>query len=222
MSGSALSGEDTGYLRKCVAGGGVVVFPADTVYGLGCDPDDAHAVRRLYELKGRPPSRPAAVMFFALAPALRALGDLEPRERAALEALLPGPLTLLLPNRARRYPLASNAGTPVADASRGDGYDTLGLRVPLLPAHLAALSELQKPLLQSSANLSGEPEARRLADVPASIRAGADLMLDGGELPGVASTVLDLRDYARTGEWRIVRSGPLGQGEIERALDRGG
>ena len=64
-------------------------------------------------------------------------------------------------------------------------------------------------MLQSSANLSGEPDARRLDEVPASIRAGADLVLDGGELPGVASTVLDLREYERRGEWRDRARGPL-------------
>lgn len=190
------------------------MFPTDTVYGLGCDPDNELAVARLYELKGYPPARPAtrpaAVMFFALDSALRVLSDLQPRERAALEALLPGPLTLLLGNRARRYPLACGPGA--------DGSDTLGLRVPLLPDRFAALRALDRPLLQSSANVSGGPEAQRLADVPASIRAGADLVLDGGELPGLASTVLDLRDYERSGEWRIVRPGPLGRGEIERML----
>lgn len=194
-------------LRDCLGRGGVVVFAADTVYGLGCDPDIEPAVRRLYELKGRPRDRPAAVMFFTLVAALRALPELESRERAALAALLPGPLTLLLPNRAHCYPLAS-----------GPDPDTLGLRVPLLPDGLAGLAAFGGPLLQSSANRSGGPEARRLADVPASIRAGADLVLDGGELPGVASTVLDLRTYERAGEWRIVRAGPVGEGEIERAL----
>ena len=149
-------------------------------------------------------------MFFALDLALRALPELAPRELAALRALLPGPLTLLLANRAHRYPLAGGPGP--------GGSETLGLRVPLLPARLAALGALDRPLLQSSANLSGGPEARRLVDVPAPIRAGADLVLDGGELPGVASTVLDLRDYARSGEWRIVRDGPLGRSEIERIL----
>jgi L-threonylcarbamoyladenylate synthase len=73
-------------------------------------------------------------------------------------------------------------------------------------------------VLQSSANISGEPDARRLSDVPASIRASADIVLDGGELPGVPSTVIDLREYARAGEWRIVRTGPLGRREIERML----
>lgn len=205
-----LTGADVRALDDCIAGAGVAVFPADTVYGLGCDPDSEPAVRRLYELKGRPPTQPAAVMFFALDRALAALGELRAPERAALRALLPGPLTLLLPNPARRFPLACSPDPRAAQ--------TLGLRIPSLPSHLAALAGLNRPLLQSSANLSGGPEARRLGDVPAPIRAGADLTLDGGKLPGVASTVLDLRDYARSGEWCIVREGPIGRAEIERAL----
>ncbi len=205
-----LAAADVDALRECIAGAGVAVFPADTVYGLGCDPESEPAVRRLYELKGRPPARPAAVMFFALDLALAVLPEIGPREREALRALLPGPLTLLLPNPARRFPLACGPDPGAAQ--------TLGLRVPVLPAQLVALAALERPLLQSSANLSGGPEARRLTDVPASICAGADLTLDGGELPGVASTVLDLRDYARSGEWRVVREGPIGRAEIERAL----
>ena len=205
-----LTGTDVDTLGECLARAGVAVFPADTVYGLGCDPDSEPAVRRLYELKGRPPARPAAVMFFTLDLALQALPQLGPREQAALRALLPGPLTLLLANPTRRYPLACGPDPGAAQ--------TIGLRVPALAPRLAALAALGRPLLQSSANRSGGPEARRLTDVPASIRAGADLTLDGGELPGLASTVLDLRDYARAGRWRIVREGPIGRAEIERAL----
>ena len=205
-----LTGADVDALRECLAGAGVAVFPADTVYGLGCDPDSEPAVRRLYELKGRPPAQPAAVMFFALDRALAALSELQAPERAALQALLPGPLTLLLPNPARRFPLACGPDP--------GAMQTLGLRVPSLPAQLAALAALERPLLQSSANLSGGSEARRLTDVPAPIRAGADLTLDGGELPGLASTVLDLRDYAGSGAWRVVRDGPIGRAEIERRL----
>jgi L-threonylcarbamoyladenylate synthase len=206
-SSPTLGAADARGLQRSLTAGGVVVLPTDTVYGLGCDPDDEWAVQRLYALKGRPPERPAAVMFFTLPAALHALPELKPRERVALQALLPGPLTVLLPNPHRCYPRAC-----------GPDPTTLGLRVPRLPPRLAALQRLEHPLLQSSANLSGGPEARRLADVPASIRASADMMLDGGELPGVASTVLDLRDYARSGEWRILREGPIGQAEIERAL----
>ena len=204
-----ITAEDARRLRECIAAGGVAVFPADTVYGLACDPLQDAAVRRLYELKGRPPTRPAAVMFFSPPAALAALPELGGRERAALEALLPGPLTVLLPNRAGRYPLAGGAGV-------------LGLRVPLLPAPLAALRAVGAPVMQSSANLSGGPEARRLSDVPPALLAGADLLLDGGELPGRASTVLDLREYEARGSWRIVREGPVGTAALERALIRPG
>jgi L-threonylcarbamoyladenylate synthase len=207
--GAMLSDRDVARLRECVAAGGVVVFPADTVYGLGCDPCCEPAVRRLYELKGRPPERPAAVMFFALEAALGALPELGPRARAALSSLLPGPLTVLLPNPTHRYPLA---------APPGSALETLGLRVPRLPDRIAALSAFEGPLLQSSANRSGKPDCRRIADVPSEIRAGADLVLDGGELPGIASTVLDLHAYERSGEWRIVREGPLNAAEIGRLL----
>ena len=183
--------------ERVVAAGGVVVFPADTVYGLACDPGSAPAVQRLYELKGRPPDKPAAVMFFALAPALAALPELGPRTRAALEALLPGAVTLLLPNPRGRFPLAC-ASDPA----------TLGLRVPELPA----LRRVRVPVLQTSANHAGGADARRLADVPEPIRAGADLVLDGGELPGTPSTVVDLRRYEATGEWAVPRAGMVAAG----------
>jgi len=202
--------QDAAGLERCLANGGVAVFPADTVYGLGCDPDDERAVRRLYELKGRPADRPAAVMFFDRQRALKALPELTAAERRAVEALLPGPVTLVLPNRARRFPLASG---PTAD-----GRESLGLRVPLLGDSLAALQAMPRPMMQSSANLSGAPEARRLADVPRELLLGADLVLDGGELPGTASTVLDLRDYEVSGAFSVLREGALALGAVERAL----
>jgi L-threonylcarbamoyladenylate synthase len=207
---AVLDVEDARRLEECLSSGGVAVFPADTVYGLCCDPEDERAVRRLYELKGRPAERPAAVMFFVPARLFAALPDLGDRERAALGALLPGPVTLLLGNPARRFPLAGGPGE--------GGADTLGVRVPAWSPPLAALGTVSAPVLQSSANRSGEPDARRLLDVPASIRAGADLVLDGGELPGVPSTVLDLREYERRGEWQIVREGPSGRADLERIL----
>jgi L-threonylcarbamoyladenylate synthase len=204
---TVLTVADARRLEECVAGGGVAVFPADTVYGLCCDPESPRAVNRLYELKGRPATRPAAVMFFTVLAALRALSPLAKRESAALAALLPGPITVLLANPHGRFPLAC-----------GPDPDTLGLRVPLLGDPLAALSVIERPVMQSSANLSGEPDARRLRDVPRELRDGADLTLDGGELPGVASTVVDLREYERTGTWTIVRDGAMERAAVERAL----
>jgi L-threonylcarbamoyladenylate synthase len=176
--------------EECIAGGGVVVFPADTVYGLACDPDNPEAVARLYGLKGRRPDKPAAVMFFSV----DALPELGPRTRALAERLLPGAVTLLVPSDL--YPLAGGAGT-------------LGLRVP----SLSAFADVP-PVLQSSANRTGGPDARRLEEVPESIRAGADLVIDGGELAGTPSTVVDLRGYEETGELLIVRPGAVPEAVI--------
>jgi L-threonylcarbamoyladenylate synthase len=191
-------------LERCIAAGGVAVFPADTVYGLACAPDTRAAVERLYWLKGRSPDKPAAVMFFSLASALVGLPELEPRTRAALEKLLPGPLTALLRNHERRFPLAC-----------GSDPSTLGLRVPAIEH---GLREVRAPVLQSSANRAGGPDPKRLAEVPPALRAAADLLLDGGELPGTPSTVLDLRAYEHANEWRIVRQGALPADDIAAAL----
>jgi L-threonylcarbamoyladenylate synthase len=195
---------DAAAFERCLRSGGVVVFPSDTVYGLACDPESEAAVARLYALKGRPADKPAAVMFFSLDRALGALPELGARTRAALERLLPGGLTLLLPNPRRRFGLAC-----------GPDPETLGLRVPDVPA----LDAVGVPVLQSSANASGGADARRLADVPARIRAGADLVIDGGELPGTPSTVVDLRRYEHGGEWAVLRAGLVASEAIATVLD---
>jgi L-threonylcarbamoyladenylate synthase len=199
--------QDIVRLERCMAGGGVAVFPSDTVYGVCCDPENEQAAKRLYELKGRPAARPAAVMFFALEPALAALPELPDTERRALQALLPGPVTLLLANPAQRF----------APACRTD-TTTVGLRVPQLPQPLQALSSFAGAIMQSSANLSGQPDARSLAEVPDSILAGADLVLDGGELPGRPSTVIDLRAYETSRRWHVLREGALSGADVQRML----
>jgi L-threonylcarbamoyladenylate synthase len=181
----------------------VALFPADTVYGLACDPESEAAVARLYEIKGRPADRPAAVMFFSLDLALGALPDLGSRTRAALERLLPGPVTLLLPNPKRRFQLAC-----------GPAPERLGLRVPDVPL----FADVGVPVMQSSANPSGGADARRLSDVDPRIRAAVDLELDGGELPGTPSTVIDLSEYEAAGEYAIVREGALSAAAVGVAL----
>jgi L-threonylcarbamoyladenylate synthase len=185
---------DVAAFEDCVAGGGVVVFPTDTLYGVGCRRGDQAALARVYELKGRFPDKPAAVMWFALD---RAVADVEAvvgeRTRALLERLLPGPVLVVLPG-----------GT--------------GMRVPKLEGPLAPLARLRIPVIQTSANLSGRPPPSRLADVPAALRDGADLVLDGGELPGTASTVVDLSGYEATGSWELLREGPVSRGSVAEAI----
>jgi L-threonylcarbamoyladenylate synthase len=188
---------------RVIAAGGVVLFPSDTVYGLACDPDDADAIDRLYTLKARPPDKAAAIMFFALERALTALPELGETTQWALRALMPGGVMVLLPNPRHRFPLAC----------RADPH-TLGLRV----VSVAALDGVAVPVLQSSANPSGAADARRLQDVAPAIRAGASLEIDGGELPGVASTVIDLRAYETQRRWTVVREGLVSIGAVATAL----
>lgn len=195
---ATLSAVDADSLRACVADGGVAVFPTDTVYGVCCDPDDHAAAARLYGLKGRSSVQPSAVMFFSLKAALATLPELNEAELGALNALLPGPVTVLLENRRTRF----------AAACRSDPA-TFGLRVPWLPEPLHALGAIDAPLMQSSANISGQADARSLDAVPASLRDGVDVVLDGGVLPGVASTVVDLREYETAGTWHVLREGAL-------------
>ena len=101
-----MTAEEVEAFAACIAAGGVGLFPADTVYGLATSPDHEAGVHRLYEIKGRDPDRPAAVMFFTLEHALETLGHLGARTREALGRLLPGPVTVVLPNPALLYPLA--------------------------------------------------------------------------------------------------------------------
>lgn len=209
MSGdaTAVDAASVSALERIVAGGGVAIFPSDTVYGLAVDPESPAAVRRLSEIKRRDPAQPSAVMFFALAVALAALPDLGPRTRTAFDLLLPGPLTLIVANAAGRFPLA--CGT---DSSR------LGVRVPALEGLLVPLMAVERPVLQSSANLHGGADPRSVADVPPELRAAADLVLDGGELPGTASTVVDLSRFDETGEYEVLREGAVTREELERLL----
>jgi L-threonylcarbamoyladenylate synthase len=173
-----------------IRAGKPVVLPTDTVYGLCAEPTPEAALR-VARLKGREERQPTAL----LAPSVDTLLEVVPElPERALRALLPGPYTLILPNPQRRLPWLAG-GTPEA----------LGVRVPPLPAQTVAVLEEAGAVLATSANLHGGPDPRRVEDVPAEIRAACAAILDGGELPGTPSTVLDL-----TGEEpRVVREGAV-------------
>ena len=153
---------------EVIRAGGVVVFPADTVYGLACDPGNPEAIERLYALKGRRPDKPSALMVFSAA-------DLR-RCRRGWSAWCRARSRCCSRERTGRWASASQRRT------------------------------CRPTVLQSSANHSGEPDARTLAEIPADIRDGADLVIDGGELPGTPSTVID---FTGAEPWRIVREGAL-------------
>jgi L-threonylcarbamoyladenylate synthase len=189
-------------LERTIAAGGVVVFPADGLYGLACDPLDAAAIGRVHALKGRDDGKPSAVMYFSPLALRELVAGLGPRTAAVASALLPGPVTLVVANPERRYPLACR-----------EDRERLGLRLIAGP-----LAGAMCPIFQTSANRSGEPAPSRFADVPAAIVAGADLAIDGGELTGLPSTVVDVAALEDGGEWEVLREGALSEGDLRAAL----
>jgi L-threonylcarbamoyladenylate synthase len=180
-------------LERCVADGGVAVFPADGLYGLACDPLAAAAIARVHRIKGRDEGKPSAVMYLAPLAMRELVEGLGERTRKAVAALLPGPLTLVVANPQRRYPLACR-----------DDPERLGVRLIGGP-----LAGAMCPLFQTSANRSGEPPAASFGDVPQPIVDAADLAIDGGALTGHPSTVVDLSRFDETGEWTVLRRGAI-------------
>lgn len=189
-------------LERTISRGGVAVFPSDGLYGLACDPLDAAAIARIHRLKGRDDGKPSAVMYFSPLAIRELVGGLGPRTKAAVSALMPGPVTLVVANPHRRYPLACRQ-----DPER------LGIRLIGGP-----LAGTMCPVFQTSANLSGEPAPARFEEVPEAIRDGADLVIDGGVLPGLPSTVVDITALEDEGSWKVLRDGALSPGDLASKL----
>jgi L-threonylcarbamoyladenylate synthase len=189
-------------LERTISGGGVAVFPADGLYGLACDPLNSQAIARIHRLKGRDDGKPAAVMYFSPLAIRELVAGLGPRTAAAVSALMPGPVTLVVANPDRRYPLACR-----------DDPEKLGIRLITGP-----LAGVMCPVFQTSANFSGRNAAARFEEVPEAIVNGADLALDGGELPGIPSTVVDISKIEEEGSWRVLRDGALSPGDLASAL----
>jgi L-threonylcarbamoyladenylate synthase len=179
------------------------VLPTDTVYGLCGDPHSEAPVLEISRMKQRLAEQPIALLAKDVETLLELIPELRDR-RAVLLALLPGPFTLVVPNPARRYPWLA-----------GSSPETIGVRVPELSGPGAEVLERVGAVAATSANLHGGSEPRRVEDVPVEIRAGAAAIVDGGELPGTPSTVVDLT----AAEPRILREGAVPAGEaLRRAL----
>jgi L-threonylcarbamoyladenylate synthase len=187
--------------EQALRAGQPVVLPFDTVYGLAAEPHDPESTRRLYELKGRQPTQPTALVAASVDALLVCLPELD---RTLAWHLLPGPLTLVVPNPAHRFPWLTGANP-----------DKIGVRVPDLADTTRAILDAVGAVVATSANRPGEPDPKRLEDVPEEMRAGAGAVVDGGELAGTPSTVIDLTGA----EPRVLREGALPAPEALRRLD---
>ena len=174
--------------------GRLVVLPTDTVYGLAADGESESAARALYAAKGRDAIQPTAVLFASVDVLVERVPELPAAAVEAVRTLLPGPFTLIVENPARRYAWL-NPQRP----------DAIGLRVPAVTGAPRAVLAALGAVVATSANLPGGADPRRLEDVPPEIAAAVDVVIEGGELPGTPSTVVDL-----TGpEPRVLREGAV-------------
>ena len=188
----------------CLADGGLVAFPTETVYGLGADATNGIAVARLYAAKGRPSFNPLIAHVFDLTAAKRlAVFDAAAEKLAA--AFWPGPLTLVLKKR---------AGCPVAELATA-GLDTIAVRVPDHPVALGILSRLGRPVVAPSANRSGHVSPTTAQHVLDDLGGRIDFIVDGGPAPvGVESTIIACLDRPQ-----LLRPGGLPREEVERVLE---
>jgi len=177
-----------------------VILPTDTVYGLCAAADEPAPTGRLYALKGRDPAQPSALLAADLEVLLECVPELHGRGEQIARALLPGPYTLILQNPARRYPWLT-----------GSSPDAIGVRVAQLPDAAAQVLAQVGAVVATSANRPGEPEPRRVEDVPSEFRDAVGAVVDAGELPGRSSTVIDFTGS----EPRVLREGA---GSVAAAL----
>jgi L-threonylcarbamoyladenylate synthase len=189
-------------LERTVQSGGVALFPADGLYGLACDPLNAVAIERIHAIKGRDDGKPSAIMYFSGLIMRELLGELGEHASAAVAALLPGPVTLVIANPSHRYPLACR-----------EDLDRLGIRLIDGPLKGASC-----PIFQTSANRSGTPAPASFAEIPPELLDETDLAIDGGALTGLPSTVIDITAIDAEGEFWVLREGGLPRADVERLL----
>ena len=189
----------------CLAQGGLVAFPTETVYGLGADAGNGEAIARLYAAKGRPAFNPL-IAHVADSQAARRLAVFDDAAARLAAAFWPGPLTLVLPKR---------PDCRVADLALA-GLDSVAVRVPAHPVASALLKAFGGPVVAPSANRSGHVSPTDAAHVLHDLRGRIDLIIDSGPCTvGVESTIV-----ACLGEPTLLRPGGLPREDIERALNR--
>jgi release factor glutamine methyltransferase len=216
---AAAGAEDLARLRDALAAGAIIGVPTDTVYGLAALWDCAPGVRRLFAAKGRPRQQPVQVLFPSVDAITGALPDLAPVAGKVLTGLLPGPYTFIV---ATAVPRPDLVGTP----------DSLGVRVPDHPPVLALLRLLGVPLAATSANVSGRPDVRTLAEVDPEVLAhcstafessspeSGGVAVPGSEPPAAgpsarqASTIVDLRPLTAGGLPVVLREGAVPAAEV--------
>lgn len=180
--------------------GGIVAFPTDTVYGLGCDHRSREAVARLYEVKGRLSRMALPLLLGSIGQIDEVVLEVPEAARQFAAKFWPGALTLVLKKRESVPDFISAGG------------DTIAVRVPAHPVPVALANGLGAPIVGTSANLSGQPSAFTAGEVCAYFGSRVDMVIDGGHVPGGReSTIVDVSGRMPV----ILREGAISREELE-------
>jgi L-threonylcarbamoyladenylate synthase len=186
-----------------LANGGIAVFPTETFYALGGDPNNDLAVDRIFTLKGRDPSKPLPLIASDRSSVLRAVSQWPESAEALVKVFWPGPLTLLLS--------ASRTMSPLISARTG----RIAVRISSHPVAAMLAEAVGGLIISTSANISGDAACRHLGEIPPVLLDGVDVVISGGELKGrQPSTIVDLT----VNPPRLIREGAIPWREIRRAL----
>lgn len=190
---------------KIIRRGGSVVYPTDTVYGLGVDALKEYSVERLFKIKKRPGTKPVPVIVRDIEMAKK-IAYVDKKQEKALESVWPGQVTVVLEKR----DIVPNILT--------SGKKTIGIRIADCPLTKFLMEKLENPITATSANFSGEPSlisSREVIKIFGKAYPRPDLILDAGDLPeSPASTVLDLTDQKP----KITRVGPISKKDLMKML----
>lgn len=191
-------------LISTLSSGGIVVFPTDTVYGIMGNASDEAAIEKIFSIKKRSPEKAFPVFVKNISEA-RKLAYISDAKARFLENVWPGPVTVVFHHKEKLPPILTG------------GADTLGIRIPNHPLLLTVLSRLDFPLVQTSANLSGFAAAKTAAEIANYFRDSEvrpDLIVDGGIVAGVSSTVIDFTGFSA----RVLRTGVTSKEKLEGLL----
>ncbi len=190
---------------KVMLGGGTVIFPTDTVYGLGCDATNETAVRRVFKIKGRDETKPLSVMARDMA-MVKKVAFIDGKLERALETIWPGAITVILWRR-HKLPAVLSAGR-----------ETIGLRIPDYKFTFCLAENMGRPFVATSANISSQQATTKIGEVMKYFEKSVsrpDLVLDAGDLKfSEPSTVLDLT----TAKPKITRIGPVNPKKLQEIL----